>query len=104
MGEIMGKHIHRSVEFDALNMRTARDIKCRGPVLNLGSAPQLWDVTATVVVRADSGDVYHTFHFRPSERVPLAALNRLVADELTAADYDRGAVVAIPVRAVIRGH
>ena len=100
----MKKHIHRSVSFDALNMRSARDIKCRGPVLNLGDAPQLWDVTATVVVRTDGGDMHHTFHFRPSERVPLAALNRLVADELTAADYDRGAVVAIPVRAVIRGH
>jgi hypothetical protein len=98
----MKRKIYRAVEFDALNMRTARDIKCRGPVLNLGDAPQLWDVRATVIVRGEDGDTHHTFQFRPSERVPLAALNRLVADELTAADYDRGNVVAIPVKAVIR--
>ena len=24
------KHIHREVQFDALNMRTSRDIKCKG--------------------------------------------------------------------------
>jgi len=100
----MKKHIHRSVSFDALNMRSARDIRCRGPVLNLGSAPQLWDVTATVVVRTPEGDTHHEFRFRPATPVPLSSLNALVAEELTAADYDRGAVVAIPVKAVIRGH
>lgn len=99
----MGKHIHRSVEFDAMTMQSARDIRCRGPVLNLGNAPQLWSITATVIVRSDDGgEVHHSFSFRPSSRVPLGALNSIIADELLAADYDRGAVVSIPVRAVIR--
>lgn len=97
----MKKRIHREVSFDALNMRTARDIRCRGPVLNLGDAPQRWRITARVVVRTPDGDVNHDFTFKPSAPVPLAALNRLIADELMAADYDRGAVIAIPVRAVI---
>jgi hypothetical protein len=30
------KKIHREVRFDALNMRTSRDIQCRAPVLNPG--------------------------------------------------------------------
>lgn len=95
------KRIRREVSFDALNMRDARDIRCRGPVLNLGDAPQKWRIHATVVVEADGGQHHHSFTFNPSCRVPLAALNRLVADELCAADYDRGAVVSIPVRAEI---
>ena len=100
-GEVMKKHIHREVQFDALNMRTSRDIKCKGPVLNLGDTPQKWSITATVVVETDGGKMHHKFQFRPAGKCSLASLNAVVADELTKADYDHGAVVSIPVRAVI---
>ena len=95
------KRIRREVSFDALNMRDARDIRCRGPVLNLGDAPQKWRVHATVVVESGGGQHHHHFTFSPAARVPLAALNRLVAGELARAEYDDGVVVAIPVRAEI---
>lgn len=95
------KKIHREVRFDALNMRTSRDIQCRGPVLNLGDAPQKWRVEATVIVQTPDGNVHHGFVFSPKQKCSLGALNRLVADELTKADYDRGAVISVPVRAVI---
>lgn len=99
--EIMKKHIHREFQFDALNMRTSRDIKCKGPVLGLGDSPQKWSITATVVVETEGGRMHHTFQFRPAGKCSLASLNAVVADELKKADYDRGAVVSIPVRAVI---
>lgn len=95
------RKIRREVSFDAINMRDARDIRCRGPVLNLGDAPQKWRVHATVIVEADGGRHHHNFTFSPSGRVPLGSLNRLVADELTRAEYAAGVVVAIPVRAEI---
>lgn len=97
----MKKHIHREVQFDALNMRTSRDIKCKGPVLGLGDSPQKWSITTTVVVETEGGQMHHKFQFKPAGKCSLASLNAVVADELTKADYDRGAVVSIPVRAVI---
>ena len=99
--EIMKKHIHREFQFDALNMRTSRDIKCKGPVLGLGDSPQKWSITATVVVETEGGRMHHKFQFRPAGKCSLASLNAVVADELKKADYDRGTVVSIPVRAVI---
>lgn len=95
------RKIRREVSFDALNMRDARDIRCRGAVLNLGDTPQKWRVHATVIVESDGGQHHHNFTFSPSGRVPLASLNHLVADELARSEYADGVVVAIPVRAEI---
>ena len=52
------------MQFDALNMRTSRDIKCKGLVLNLGDTPQKWSITATVVVETGGGQMHHKFQFQ----------------------------------------
>lgn len=96
------KHITREIRFDAHTMRSPRDIRCRGPVLNLGDAPQQWVIYVVVITADDSGEqTHHHFTFKPSRRVRLAALHAVIADELSATTYDRDRVIGIPVRAVI---
>lgn len=97
----MKKKIRREVRFDAMTLRTARDIHMTGPVMNLGDAPQRWRVHVTVVVQGRSGQVRHHFTFTPDSPVALRALHGVIKQELAQAEYDKMNVVSLPVRAEI---
>lgn len=99
----MKKPMRREVRFDAMTMKSARDIIPTGPVFNLGDAPQRWRIHVRVITADAGGKTSHNFTFTPDQPVSLAMLHGVIADELSAAEYDRGRIVSIPVRAEIIG-
>lgn len=95
------KKVLCQVEFDAHTMKSARDIKCRGPVMNRGNTPHLWRIEVTVVTQPLDEEIHDTLVFTPPERIPLRNLNVVIGRELTLLEYDRNSVKHLKVKATI---
>ena len=95
------KKVLCQVEFDAWTMKSARDIKCRGPVMNRGDAPHLWRIEVTIVTQSLDEEIHDTLVFTPPEPITLRDLTVVVGRELALLEYDRNSVKHLKVKATI---
>lgn len=98
------KALTRLVQFDAMTMTSAADIRCKGPVFNLGDTKQNWRVWVDVISREPTEELNrkHSFYFCPDAPVALASLHASVKAELGNRDNNYGQIILhLNVRAQI---
>ncbi len=97
------KVIVREVSFDAMTMKSAADIVCRGPVLNLGDAPQAWKIWVTVrsFQPGQTEITRDQFYFSPVEKISLRGLHRVIMKNLDSRERAEGEQVT-SIRVIAR--